>query len=369
MFDERYMSLALKLAHRGQFTTTPNPNVGCLIVRDGNIIGEGWHHRAGGPHAEICALLMAGSRAKGSTVYVTLEPCNHYGYTPPCCDSLIAAGVRRIVVAMQDPNPLVSGRGLRRLQNAGIDVNCGLMMQEAEKLNRGFLKRMRTGLPWIQVKLAISLDGKIAMANGESKWITSQASRSDVQRLRAQSSAILTSSSTVLVDNPSLTVRWEELNINIRHQIDRYQLRQPIRIVIDNQHRLTTKYKLFNQPNDIWLIRSQIIDFRWPEYVSQIIVSQLGKYLNLKEMMCLLGQRQVNNLLVEAGPQLTSALLKIGLVDELIIYLAPKILGHNARNMCILPDLKNLVDAYKLYFSNVYRVDKDLCLTLIPCNH
>ena len=203
---------ALKLAQRGRFTTHPNPNVGCVIVKDGEIVGEGYHQRAGEPHAEVHALRMAGEKAKGATAYVTLEPCSHHGRTPPCCDALIAAGVARVVASMQDPNPQVAGRGLYRLQQAGIDVSHGLMMSEAEQLNKGFLKRMRTGFPYIQLKLGASLDGRTAMASGESQWITSPQAQRDVQRQRAQSHAILTSSATVLADDPALTVRWSELD-------------------------------------------------------------------------------------------------------------------------------------------------------------
>lgn len=203
MQDEIYMARALSLARRGRFTTTPNPNVGCVIVREGKIVGEGFHYRAGEPHAEVHALRMAGDKARGATVYVTLEPCSHHGRTPPCCDALIAAGVARVVAAMQDPNPQVAGRGLRRLSDAGIAVSHGLMMAEAEVLNRGFLKRMRTGFPWVQLKLGASLDGRTAMADGESQWITSVQARRDVQRFRAQSSAILTGSGTVLADDRS----------------------------------------------------------------------------------------------------------------------------------------------------------------------
>ena len=209
MHDEMYMARALKLAARGRFTTHPNPRVGCVIVNQGEIVGEGFHYRAGEPHAEVHALRMAGEKAKGATAYVTLEPCSHHGRTPPCCDALIAAGVSRVVAAMQDPNPQVAGRGLYRLQQAGIEVSHGLMMSEAEALNKGFLKRMRTGFPYVQLKLGASLDGRTAMASGESQWITSPQARRDVQRLRAESHAILTSSATVLADDPALTVRWD----------------------------------------------------------------------------------------------------------------------------------------------------------------
>ena len=366
MTDERYMARALELARRGRFTTTPNPNVGCVIVRDGEIVGEGWHHRAGEPHAEVHALRMAGDKAKGATAFVTLEPCSHHGRTPPCCDALIAAGVSRVVAAMQDPNPQVAGRGLYRLQQAGIEVSHGLMMSEAEALNRGFLKRMRTGFPWIQLKLGASLDGRTAMASGESQWITSAAARRDVQQLRAQSSAILTSSATVLADDPSLTVRWNELNEDVRQQLDEATLRQPIRVVIDSQQRVTPQHRLLSQPGETWLMRSAIDQQTWPDSVSQIAVPLRGEQLDLVAMMMLLGQRQINSVWVEAGARLAGALLQVGLVDELIVYMAPKLLGNAARGLCELPGLEQLADAPGLKFSDVRMVGADLRLTLTP---
>ncbi len=270
MQDEMYMARALKLAQRGRFTTHPNPNVGCVIVNDGEIVGEGFHYRAGEPHAEVHALRMAGERARGATAYVTLEPCSHHGRTPPCCEALIAAGVARVVAAMQDPNPQVAGRGLYRLQQEGIDVSHGLMMQDAEALNKGFLKRMRTGFPYIQLKLGASLDGRTAMANGESQWITSPQARRDVQRLRAQSHAILTSSATVLADDPALTVRWDELDADTQALYPQENLRQPLRIVIDSQNRVTPAHKLIvQQPGETWIARTKADERSWPEGVRE----------------------------------------------------------------------------------------------------
>jgi diaminohydroxyphosphoribosylaminopyrimidine deaminase/5-amino-6-(5-phosphoribosylamino)uracil reductase len=309
---------------------------------------------------------MAGERAKGATAYVTLEPCSHHGRTPPCCDALIAAGVTRVVAAMQDPNPQVAGRGLYRLQQAGIDVSYGVMMNEAEALNRGFLKRMRTGFPWIQLKLGASLDGRTAMASGESQWITSAAARRDVQRLRAQSSAILSTSATVLADDPSLTVRWSDLNDEVRAQLDETQLRQPVRVVIDSQQRVTPQHRLIDQPGETWLMRSQPDQQVWPASVTQIAVPQRGEQLDLVAMMMLLGQRQINSVWVEAGAGLAGALLQAGLVDELIVYMAPKLLGNAARGLCDLPGLEQLADAPALNFSDVRLVGEDLRLTLTP---
>ncbi|MXP56233.1 bifunctional diaminohydroxyphosphoribosylaminopyrimidine deaminase/5-amino-6-(5-phosphoribosylamino)uracil reductase RibD [Pantoea sp. Mhis] len=364
--DYYYMLRALKLAQRGRFTTTPNPNVGCVIVSDNKIIGEGWHHRTGEPHAEIYALQMAGQKAKGSTVYITLEPCSHYGYMPPCCHALVASDVSRVVVAMQDPNPQVSGKGLTFLQEAGIEVNCGIMRKSAEALNYGFLKRMRTGLPWIQLKLACSLDGKTAMNNGDSYWITSIASRRDVQYLRAQSSAILTSSVTVINDNPSLTVRWNELDEKIRDQLDERNIRQPVRIVIDSQQQITTKHRLINQPGETWLMRQKIDKKKWPHNVKQIVVPLCGEKLDLIAMMMLIGKRQINNILVEAGAHLAGSLIQARLIDELIIYLSPKLFGDKARSLCILPELKYLKDAVQLSFKDIRMIGSDIRLILTP---
>ncbi|MGP0154030.1 bifunctional diaminohydroxyphosphoribosylaminopyrimidine deaminase/5-amino-6-(5-phosphoribosylamino)uracil reductase RibD [Pantoea ananatis] len=366
MTDERYMARALELARRGRFTTTPNPNVGCVIVRDGQIVGEGWHQRAGEPHAEVHALRMAGDRARGATAYVTLEPCSHHGRTPPCCDALIAAGVKRVVAAMQDPNPQVAGRGLHRLHQAGIEVSHGLMMQEAEALNRGFLKRMRTGFPWIQLKLGASLDGRTAMASGESQWITSSAARRDVQRLRAQSSAILSSSATVLADNPSLTVRWSELDSESQRLVDEAELRQPVRVIVDSQNRVTPHHKLIEQSGETWLMRQQVDDRHWPETVTQIPVPLRDSQLDLVALMMVLGQRQINSVWVEAGATLAGALIQAGLVDELIVYVAPKLLGNDARGLCQLAGLTQLVDAPVFAFRDIRQVGDDVRLTLTP---
>ncbi len=366
MRDELYMARALELARRGRFTTSPNPNVGCVIVRDGVIVGEGWHQRAGEPHAEVHALRMAGEQARGATAYVTLEPCSHFGRTPPCCDALINAGVTRVVAAMQDPNPEVAGRGLYRLQQAGVEVSHGLMMNEAEALNRGFLKRMRTGFPWIQLKLGASLDGRTAMASGESQWITSPQARRDVQRLRAQSSAILSTSATVLADDPSLTVRWEELDDASRAAYAREDLRQPTRVIIDSQNRVTPQHRLINLPGNTLLARLQADQQPWPEQVEQLLVPQLRQKVDLVSLLMLLGKRQLNTLWVEAGASLAGALLTAGVVDEVIVYVAPKLLGDNARGLCQLPGLSQLADAPTFSFSDVRQVGPDLRLTLTP---
>lgn len=365
MQDEIWMARALELARRGRFTTTPNPNVGCVIVRDGEVVGEGYHFRAGEPHAEVHALRMAGEKARNATAYVTLEPCSHHGRTPPCCDALIAAGISRVVVAMQDPNPEVAGRGLYRLKRANIDVSHGLMMQEAEALNRGFLKRMRTGFPWVQLKMGASLDGRTAMASGESQWITSPEARRDVQRLRAQSSAILTTSATVLADDPAMTVRWNELGTD-KERYAEQDLRQPVRVVIDRHNRVTPDRRLISQPGQTWLARQQIDTLSWPENVEQFTVPLHNEQLDLVSLMMLLGRRQINSVWVEAGAKLAGALLTAGVVDELIVYLAPKLLGDKASGLCHLPEIAQLADAPVFTFSDIRQVGPDLRLTLIP---
>ncbi|CAH6703026.1 bifunctional diaminohydroxyphosphoribosylaminopyrimidine deaminase/5-amino-6-(5-phosphoribosylamino)uracil reductase RibD [Klebsiella grimontii] len=365
MQDELYMARALKLAARGRFTTHPNPNVGCVIVKDGEIVGEGFHYRAGEPHAEVHALRMAGEKAQGATAYVTLEPCSHHGRTPPCCEALIAAGVSRVVAAMQDPNPQVAGRGLYRLQQEGVDVSHGLMMNEAEALNKGFLKRMRTGFPWIQLKMGASLDGRTAMASGESQWITSPQARRDVQRLRAQSHAILTSSATVLADDPALTVRWDELNADTQALYPQENLRQPLRIVIDSQNRVTPQHRIVEQAGETLFARTREDKRQWPENVRTLLVPEHNGRLDLVVLMMLLGKQQINSIWVEAGPTLAGALLEAGLVDELIVYIAPKLLGSDARGLCVLPGLEKLEQAPHFKFNEIRHVGPDICLHLV----
>ena len=365
MQDEIYMARALKLAARGRFTTHPNPNVGCVIVKDGEIVGEGFHYRAGEPHAEVHALRMAGEKAQGATAYVTLEPCSHHGRTPPCCEALIAAGVTRVVAAMQDPNPQVAGRGLYRLQQEGVDGSHGLMMNEAEALNKGFLKRMRTGFPWIQLKMGASLDGRTAMASGESQWITSPQARRDVQRLRAQSHAILTSSATVLADDPALTVRWDELNAETQALYPQENLRQPLRIVIDSHNRVTPQHRIVQQAGETLFARTREDERQWPESVRTLLVPEHNGRLDLVLLMMQLGKQQINSIWVEAGPTLAGALLQAGLVDELIVYIAPKLLGSDARGLCALPGLEKLAQAPHFKFNEIRHVGPDICLHLV----
>lgn len=366
--DELYMRRAIELATQGRFTTSPNPNVGCVIVKNGTIIGEGYHHHAGGPHAEVHALNMAGEHAKGATVYVTLEPCSHFGKTPPCADALINAGVKRVVAAMQDPNPQVAGRGLHKLLAAGIDVSHGVLMQEAEKLNVGFFKRMRTGFPYIQLKLAASLDGKTALASGESQWITSQASRKDVQQFRAQASAILTTSETVLADNPAMNVRWNELPADIKAIYPEETLRQPIRIVVDSQNRVTPEHKITQIAGECWLARTHTQHHDWQGNVSEILLPTNGKNssVDLVLLMMQLGKRNINTVWVESGAHFAGALLEAGLVDELIVYIAPKILGNDARGLLAISPLASLTEAPEFTIDSLQQIGADIRVCLKP---
>ncbi|HHH1156887.1 TPA: bifunctional diaminohydroxyphosphoribosylaminopyrimidine deaminase/5-amino-6-(5-phosphoribosylamino)uracil reductase RibD [Yersinia enterocolitica] len=364
--DEFYMARAFELARLGRFTTSPNPNVGCVLVRDGEIVGEGYHLRAGEPHAEVHALRMAGEKARGATAYVTLEPCSHHGRTPPCADALLTAGVKRVVAAMQDPNPQVAGRGLYKLKQAGVDVDHGLMLAEAEAVNLGFLKRMRTGFPYLQLKMAASLDGRTAMASGESQWITSPQARQDVQRFRAQSSAILSTSATVLADDPALTVRWQELDTQTQALYPQDALRQPVRIIVDSHNRVTPQHKVIQQDGPCWLARVEADEQSWPNNVEQLLLPRHGNGVDLVLLMMQLGKRKINSVWVEAGPQFAGALLQAGVVDELILYIAPKLLGSDARGLCQLTGLTQLSDAPEFVFSEVRQVGPDLRLRLKP---
>lgn len=352
------MARALKLARRGFYTTDPNPRVGCVLVREGEVVGEGWHRLTGGPHAEIEALKAAGERARGAECYITLEPCCHYGRTPPCTKALIQAGVRRVVVAMIDPNPRVAGQGLAQLRSAGIEVTCGVLEEEARALNRGFCQRMQSGRPWVVAKLATSLDGRTALASGESRWITSEAARRDVQRMRARSSAILTGIGTVLADDPLLTVRMKEVS------------RQPLRVVVDSKLKLPLGAKMLSAPGQTLVAtvsedpsRRAALEAAGAE-VLLLPRDAVGR-VDLEELFKKLGQREINEVLVEAGPVLNGALASSGLVDEWWVYLAPCLLGDEARGLFHLPALKTLADKVELQFLEVRRVGPDLklCLT------
>jgi len=344
--DAEFMQLALDLAKQGEFTAAPNPAVGCVLVKNGQIVGKGFHAKAGEPHAEVMALREAGENARGATAYVTLEPCAHYGRTPPCAKGLVDAGVRNVIAAMCDPNPLVAGKGLGILADAGIESAVGLLKENAEELNKGFLKRMRTGRPFVQLKLAMSIDGKTAMANGESKWITGAQARADVQQYRAKASAILSTSQTVLADNPSLNVRWVELPQEVQARYIEQNLRQPVRVILDSSHKVRSDFNLFLTDSPVWLAgkdKFQLNGFSASTEYLQLISNQGESHL--QALMTELGKRQINTLWVEAGATLAGALIAENLVDELIIYMAPKLLGDQARDLCHLPYLTKLADA------------------------
>ncbi len=351
--DAEFMAKAIKLAENGIYTTDPNPYVGCVLVKNERIIAEGWSQRAGFAHAEVHALGKTRD-AHGATAYVTLEPCSHHGRTGPCCDALIAAGIRRVVVAMQDPNPLVSGRGLRKMREAGIEVVEGVLRQEAEKLNRGFFKRMTQGLPWIRSKLAMSLDGRTAMASGESQWITSPESRQDVQRFRAQSSAILTGINTVLFDDPQLNARVE------------FDLLQPVKVVLDTQLRLPLSAKILQNPLEVWVVtcgedagKQQLLRDAGCKVFQ--VAARNGRP-DLLAAFQLLAELQVNTVWVEAGATLNGALLESGLVDEWLIYMAPCILGHQGRGLFYLPEVNAMSDKKSLKLIDARQVGVDLRL-------
>ncbi len=348
--DRRYMSRALELAERGLYTTTPNPRVGCVIVRGDEIVAEGWHERAGEPHAEAIALAAAGERARGATAYVTLEPCSHQGRTPPCSEALVGAGIARVVAAMEDPNPLVAGNGLRRLRAVGIESACGLMETEARELNIGFAARMTRGRPWVRMKIAASLDGGTALANGRSQWITGTEARRDGHRWRARACAVLTGIGTVRDDDPQLTVREVETS------------RQPARVVVDSRLETPGSARIL-APGTLFAaathdaVRGAALSAKGAEIV--VIPNASGK-VDLAALMRELARRQMNEIHVEAGHRLNGSLLRENLVDELVVYLAPSILGDSARGMFHLPELEALPARYQLEVKDVCIVGADV---------
>ncbi|ANQ16319.1 bifunctional diaminohydroxyphosphoribosylaminopyrimidine deaminase/5-amino-6-(5-phosphoribosylamino)uracil reductase RibD [Vibrio natriegens] len=353
--DFSMMSRAIRLAKRGIYTTAPNPNVGCVIVRDGQIVGEGYHLRAGEPHAEVHALRMAEGKAEGATAYVTLEPCSHHGRTPPCAEGLIKAKVARVVCAMQDPNPKVAGRGIQMLRDAGIEVQVGLLESDALELNRGFIKFMQTGMPFIQLKMAASLDGQTALSNGQSQWITSPRARQDVQRYRAMSGGILSTSKTVIDDNASLNVRWDDLPQTIREQYQPEAVRQPIRIILDRQCQLTDDLKLFNTDGE------RIIVSQDGDIAPQL--NEDGQIDLATTLKAVANQHQVNHLWVEAGATLASALIQANLVDELIVYLAPKLMGSDGRGLIGALGLTSMDHVIDLNITDARMVGVDIRIT------
>ena len=360
--DQQMMSRAIALAKRGRYTTTPNPMVGCVIVNNGDIVGEGYHYQAGQPHAEVFALRQAQQRAQGATVYVTLEPCSHHGRTPPCAEALINAKVARVVCAMVDPNPVVAGRGIALLQAAGIRVDVGVLALEAQALNPGFIKQMTHQMPYVELKLAASLDGRTALANGASKWITGPKARSDVQQFRACAGAILSTSATVIADNPSLNVRWSELDASVQQQYPQSALRQPIRVIIDSQNRLTPEYQLFNLPGETILARTTLGTEAWPDSVQQWqIPTQINSnQLDLVALMSRLATYGINHIWVEAGASLAGALLQQQLVDSLILYQAPKLMGSDSRGLIDITGLTSMTQTPLLTITDVGVIGVDI---------
>ncbi|WP_300443056.1 bifunctional diaminohydroxyphosphoribosylaminopyrimidine deaminase/5-amino-6-(5-phosphoribosylamino)uracil reductase RibD [Zoogloea sp.] len=355
--DYRWMSRAIELAERGLFTTTPNPRVGCVIVRDGCVVGEGWHVRAGEPHAEVHALTMAGDAARGATAYVTLEPCAHHGRTPPCAKALVKAGVARVVTAMEDPNPLVAGRGLDILRAAGIEVTAGVQEAQARELNIGFISRMSRGRPWLRLKAAATLDGKTALDNGVSQWITGDDARRDAHRWRARSCAVLTGIGTVRDDDPQLNVRAIPTE------------RQPLRIVVDA--RLETPLNARLLDGGPVLIAAAVDN---PERIAAlqrrgadvVILPNTNGKVDLSALLLELGRRGINEVLAESGFKLNGSLLREGCVDELILYLAPALVGDTARGLFNLPALSSLDDKRQLNFHDVRQVGRDLRIIARP---
>ena len=364
--DQAFMARALQLARQGLFSTHPNPRVGCVIVAGGAIVGEGWHVRAGEPHAEVHALRQAGERARGATAYVTLEPCSHHGRTPPCAEALLRAGVGRVVAAMQDPNPLVAGRGLGLLREAGIEVASGVLEAEARELNQGFIKRMELGLPLVRVKLAMSLDGRTAMASGESQWITGPAARSAVQRLRARASVIVTGADTVLFDNARLTVRADELGVDAE-QVALAVGRPPLRVLIDGQLRVPLSAAFF-QAGPAWVACCDD-DGRGDEYRAaghQLLCLPRGDgHVDLHRLLRELAGGGANEVLVEAGPRLAGAFARAGLVDEYRIFMAPQLLGSSARPLLDWP-LQRMAEAPQLTIREIRAVGRDWQIIAVP---
>ena len=349
--DSAFMARALNLARNGWYTTSPNPRVGCVLAKDGQIIAEGWHAKAGGAHAEVAALQQVAT-ADGATAYVTLEPCSHFGKTPPCSDALIQAGVARVVAAMSDPNPLVAGRGLQKLKDAGITVEVGLMQAQAEQLNRGFIKRMRTGLPFVRSKFAMSLDGRTAMASGESQWITSAQARADVQRLRAESSALLTGINTVLLDDPRLNAR-----VDFEHV-------PPLRVVLDSTLQMPPSAKMRSIPGRILLLTGSADADKIRKLTETGFEVQglplLNGRVDLQAVFKYLGELQINEVLVEAGPTLNGALVDGDWLDEGVVYIAPTLMGDRGRGLLSIPGLEAMQDKRNLHWQEVRMVGPDL---------
>jgi len=349
--DSAWMAQAIQLAKQGLYSASPNPRVGCVLVNDEKLVGSGWHQRAGEPHAEIHALREAGEKARGATAYVTLEPCSHHGKTPPCADALIESGVARVVVAVQDPNPQVAGQGIEKLHNAGIAVEVGLMELAARELNVGFFARMMRGTPWVRSKIAMSLDGRTALKNGESKWITGDAARQDVQHWRARSCAVLTGIATVLADDAQLNVR------------DIKTGRQPLRVVLDSTLRMPLDARILQGGGVlIYTAQDDVKKISALQEAGALVCVLPGEneQVDLSAMLRDLAQRGCNEVLIEAGSTLNGAMMRAGLADELVLYIAPQLLGDMARGMVQLGELISLEQCVDLEWQDMRQVGKDL---------
>jgi len=349
--DHEFMGQALELAGRGLYTTTPNPRVGCVIARDGVLVGSGWHEKAGLAHAEVLALKEAGDRARGATLYVNLEPCSHHGRTPPCVDAIVAAGIKRVIAAMQDPNPKVAGSGFTRLRAAGIAIEHGLKENEARELNIGFIARMTRGRPWVRMKIAASLDGRTALANGKSQWITGEMARQDGHRWRARACAILTGFGTVRDDDPQLNVRGVDTP------------RQPLKIVVDSKFETSPSARLLKEGKT--LVVGAVNDAKRIASLKGagaevVIIPNDGGKVELFRLMEELARRELNEIHVEAGTKLNGSLLQAGVVDELLVYLAPRVIGDSGRGMFGLAELTDLSQTTALKIREVERIGEDL---------
>lgn len=371
--DIFYMQKALELAKKGLYSTKPNPAVGCVLVKDGIIVGEGWHQKAGQPHAERVALASAGNKAQGATAYVTLEPCSHFGRTPPCADGLIEAKVARVVVAMRDPNPLVSGQGIKRIEDAGIDVLVGVLEEDAKAINLGFIRKMEKQLPFVRLKMASSLDGRTAMNNGESHWITGEESRKEVHKMRAQSGALITGIGTVLADNPSLTVRLTD------QELAELNLSQdnchPIRIVLDPNLSMPTDAKMLSLPGRTILMTSKETTDRSPELVEMfynhgvelVAVSAQDDRLDIESILRYLAEvEDVNDVMVESGAIVAGAFMQSGLVNELHSFIAPSLMGNTAKPMFVLPGIESMDQKMNFKIQSMDRFGEDIRLILVP---
>ena len=364
--DFDFMARAFRLAERGLYTTMPNPRVGCVLVKDGQIIAEGWHERAGEGHAEVNALRVAGDNARGATAYVSLEPCSHHGRTGPCAQALVDAGISRVVYAMEDPNPLVSGNGIALIRAAGIPVDGPVLEDDARALNPGFVRRMERKRPYVRCKMAMSIDGRTAMDSGESKWITGPKARADVQRLRARSCAIISGVDSILQDNASLTVRVDELGLP---NAEAAAAKQPLRVIVDSQLRTPRNALMFKQATPILLVHNGQVDAQqladWPDFVELIALPGKDGRIDLQALLSELAKRQCNEILVETGATLAGSFLRRGLLDEIIMYMAPKLLGSNARPLFDLP-LETMSASLSLKIKDIRAVGRDWRITAVP---